>query len=318
MIHNIYLIHQYSGICLLFKQYGSITFNEDLVSGFLTALKDFSEEFSKGSGELKIIDMQIFYLCLILKEPMFIAASVDKNDEVKQVKKILTRIIDEFLEVYGPILKEWDAETIENNPSAFKGFEKTLDNISDMGKISKKKKIKIDEKSLLKLVDLVETSGISNESIQKVYDFLEESGLSEIIEVIKSQVEQVFLSYSTLDSEYFNIPQIARVLEEKPEIDRVFYWEKDSGENIVKFMEKNLRRCKTFILFCTENSDKSLSVEAEWESAFQLRQEGKIKIIPVYEDANYIPVLLKPILNVKFYKNEFEKFIDLLYKEILR
>lgn len=51
-----YLIHQYTGICLIHRKYGSIEFNQDLVSGFLTALKDFSIEFSKGSGELKVID----------------------------------------------------------------------------------------------------------------------------------------------------------------------------------------------------------------------------------------------------------------------
>jgi hypothetical protein len=43
------------GVCLIHRKYGSIEFNQDLVSGFLTALKDFSVEFSKGSGELKVI-----------------------------------------------------------------------------------------------------------------------------------------------------------------------------------------------------------------------------------------------------------------------
>lgn len=47
-----------SGICLIHRKYGSIEFNQDLVSGFLTALKDFSVEFSKGSGELKVIDFR--------------------------------------------------------------------------------------------------------------------------------------------------------------------------------------------------------------------------------------------------------------------
>jgi hypothetical protein len=42
---------------LIHRKYGVIEFNQDLVSGFLTALKDFSVEFSKGSGELKVIDI---------------------------------------------------------------------------------------------------------------------------------------------------------------------------------------------------------------------------------------------------------------------
>ncbi|MBY9017026.1 MAG: hypothetical protein KGD68_15155, partial [Candidatus Lokiarchaeota archaeon] len=59
ILHNVYLISNFTGICLIHRKYGTIEFNQDLVSGFLTALKDFSVEFSKGSGELKIIDMQI-------------------------------------------------------------------------------------------------------------------------------------------------------------------------------------------------------------------------------------------------------------------
>ncbi len=55
ILHNVYLIHQLTGICLIHRKYGTIEFNQDLVSGFLTALKDFSVEFSKGSGELKVI-----------------------------------------------------------------------------------------------------------------------------------------------------------------------------------------------------------------------------------------------------------------------
>ncbi|MFW9988740.1 MAG: hypothetical protein ACFFC3_08810 [Candidatus Odinarchaeota archaeon] len=51
---------------------------------------------------------------------------------------------------------------------------------------------------------------------------------------------------------------------------------------------------------------------------FQLRKEGSMNIVPVYEKDEHIPYLSKPILNVKFTKDNFDKFIYKLYEEILR
>ncbi len=128
----------------------------------------------------------------------------------------------------------------------------------------------------------------------------------------------VFLSYSTLDTDYFNIKEIASRLESYPKIDKVLYWEVDSGENIVEYMERTLRISRVFILFCSEHSIKSKAVEDEWHSAFQVRKEGKMKIVPVYEHDEHIPYLLKPLLNVKFNKDDFDTFVQNLYEEILR
>lgn len=128
----------------------------------------------------------------------------------------------------------------------------------------------------------------------------------------------IFLSYSTLDSEHFKISEIAKNLEKYPEINKLLFWEADSGEDIVDYMERTLQLSKTFILFCSENSMKSQAVEDEWKAAFQLRKKGLMKIIPVYEDERFIPALLTPLLNVKFDKDNFDEFVKNLYKEILR
>ncbi|MFX1572300.1 MAG: NosD domain-containing protein [Promethearchaeota archaeon] len=128
----------------------------------------------------------------------------------------------------------------------------------------------------------------------------------------------VFLSYSTLDTEYFNVKEIAKRLESFPEIDRVFFWEEDSGENIVTYMERTLAMTKAFVFFCTEHSVRSKAVEDEWQAAFQMRKKGLLKIVPVYENENIIPFLLMPLLNVKYTKDDFDGFIQKLYEEILR
>ncbi len=125
------MIHQHTGICLIHRKYGSIEFNQDLVSGFLTALKDFSVEFSKGSGELKVIDMQVFYLLLVFKEGVLITAAADKNDDAKITHKALTNIIDKFVGQFGDQLEKWSGDV-----RIFRDFDQIIDQVLDNGKLA--------------------------------------------------------------------------------------------------------------------------------------------------------------------------------------
>jgi len=133
-----------------------------------------------------------------------------------------------------------------------------------------------------------------------------------------SKTFYIFLSYSTKDSDYFTISKIAKDLESYPEIDKVFYWEVDSGEDVVDYMERTLKISQVFVLFCTRNASRSKSVKGEWKAAYQLSKTKQMKIIPVYENQEYIPALLTPYLNVIFLKENFKAFIENLYQEILR
>jgi hypothetical protein len=83
-------------------------------------------------------------------------------------------------------------------------------------------------------------------------------------------------------------------------------------------MEYNLERAKVFVLFCTKNSKNSKSVKLEREAAIQLKQEERIRIIPVFQNPVDIPLLLKPFLGVQFDKEDFDGFIQSLHQEILR
>jgi hypothetical protein len=131
LIHNVYIIDQKTGICLLHRKYGSIEFNQDLVSGFLTALKDFSIEFSKGSGELKVIDMQVFYLMLVFREGVLITAAADKNDDAKITHKALNNIIDKFIDQFGNILDNWSGDV-----RIFRDFAEQVDEILENGRVA--------------------------------------------------------------------------------------------------------------------------------------------------------------------------------------
>jgi len=171
ILHNVYLISNFTGICLIHRKYGTIEFNQDLVSGFLTALKDFSVEFSKGSGELKIIDMQIFYLLLVFKEGILCTAAADKNDDSKITHKILSDIIDKFLEKYGNLIEDWSGDV-----RLFKGFENVMDDMLKNGHIAeipiKIPILKIYEKDFIKSQKQLNKKGLvlSEDDLRKVHD----------------------------------------------------------------------------------------------------------------------------------------------------
>ncbi|KKL52637.1 hypothetical protein LCGC14_2283470 [marine sediment metagenome] len=128
----------------------------------------------------------------------------------------------------------------------------------------------------------------------------------------------IFISYSTKDTDYFNIPKIAEKLEEYSEIENALYWTKERGMNNFEYMENVLNTSKVFVPFCSKNASKSKAVKNEWMAAFELKQLDRLKIVPVYEKQKYLPSLLRPFLNVAFDSRNFEKFIQNLYKEIMR
>ncbi|MHA1885648.1 MAG: hypothetical protein ACW96S_11385 [Promethearchaeota archaeon] len=202
MLHNFYLIHQYTGICLIHRKYGSIEFNQDLVSGFLTALKDFSVEFSKGSGELKVIDMQVFYLLLVFKEGVLCTAAADKNDDAKITHKALTDIIDRFVEKFGDKLEGWSGDV-----RIFRDFETIIDGILKTGKVAeiqlKIPILKIFQKDFLKSQKRIAKKGLilSEEDLREVKDVKPEWTFKRLPKQVVAQ--------GVLDEKEFGIAHLA-------------------------------------------------------------------------------------------------------------
>lgn len=196
------MIHQYTGICLIHRKYGSIEFNQDLVSGFLTALKDFSVEFSKGSGELKVIDMQVFYLLLVFKEGVLCTAAADKNDDAKITHKALTDIIDKFVAKFGDQLESWSGDV-----RIFRDFEQVIDDILQIGKVAeiqlKIPILKIFEKDFRKSQKRIEKKGLilSEEDLREVKDVKPEW-------TAKRLPKQV-IAQGVLDEKEFDIAHLA-------------------------------------------------------------------------------------------------------------
>lgn len=178
----------------------------------------------------------------------------------------------------------------------------------------------------IEALNVPKTSAVSRTQVKiakpssnnKIREVKEEQEISTQDSVKKFDKINIFMSYSTKDSDYFQISKIVRHLELYPEINKVLFWEVDSRQNIVEFMEETLRKTNVFILFCSQNSINSMAVKDEWQSAFQLRKKGLMKIVPVYETDEHIPYLLMPMLNVIYDAEDFSGFIQKLHEEIVR
>ncbi|MBY8987779.1 MAG: toll/interleukin-1 receptor domain-containing protein, partial [Candidatus Lokiarchaeota archaeon] len=124
----------------------------------------------------------------------------------------------------------------------------------------------------------------------------------------------IFISYATADSNYFQVSNIANLLTENPDIKKVLYWEEDLKDDIYEYMNKNLAKCDIFLLFCSANSNQSEPVQMEWQAALKIKK----KIIPVFINESDIPPLLSTKLGVQFIKNDIKKTTDQIYQLILK
>jgi len=125
---------------------------------------------------------------------------------------------------------------------------------------------------------------------------------------------KIFVSYATADSNYFQVSNIANLLAENPDIEKVFYWEKDLQDDIYEYMNKNLTKCNIFLIFCSANANQSEPVQMEWQAALKIKK----KIIPIFNNESDIPPLLSTKLGVQFIKNDIKKTTDQIFQLILK
>nr|MDO8077225.1 hypothetical protein [Candidatus Freyarchaeota archaeon] len=117
MIHNIYILRR-DGLCILHRKYGSLEADEDLVSGFLSALTSFGKNISGKEVESVILGDKKFVS--IPSEHLIFVSYCDTTDEVKDV---LTEIKDAFISSFGSLLW-WNGDR-----DTFKEFLPKLDEI---------------------------------------------------------------------------------------------------------------------------------------------------------------------------------------------
>lgn len=168
----------------------------------------------------------------------------------------------------------------------------------------KSKKKKTPSKSELKLVSYLMDKPTSNQPMTDVSSSIKELN-QEIL---------VFVSYSSKDSKTFKIRDISEKLKAYQGIRDVLFYEGESIDNIIKYMNDNLGECDAFLLFCSENALSSVPVEKEWTAA----EAMGIPIIPIFFDLKHIPPLLQSRLGVQYDFYNLDQTLREIYSIIIK
>lgn len=146
----------------------------------------------------------------------------------------------------------------------------------------------------------------------------ENSELTKLFEKTISKIMnkdiKIFLSYSSKDTNYFQIPLISKKLLSYPEIIKVTYYEKEKYENIFKFMNDNIEKCDVLLFFCSKNSIESDHVSLEWQAALSKKK----KVIPIFTEIDDLPALLAPINGIQFDQDNLPKSIEMIYSTLIK
>lgn len=118
----------------------------------------------------------------------------------------------------------------------------------------------------------------------------------------------VFISYASEDFTPFKIPEIASYLENQPEIQNVYYWERDndSSMTIVEYMEQSILNSDIVLAISSQHSLVSAPVNKETD--FAVIEEKMI--IPIFQDIENVRAFIRIYRGVKFNSNNFDEFLD--------
>ncbi len=124
---------------------------------------------------------------------------------------------------------------------------------------------------------------------------------------------EIFFSYASIDQTDYKIEKIVDFLEFQDDIERVFYWERDTkgGESFDDYMRKNIKASDLIIVFFTPNTKNSIPVleEIGMSKAFEKH------IMPVFDQLNHIVADIQSSRGVQFVPN-FRLFCEDLYFKI--
>jgi len=171
-------------------------------------------------------------------------------------------------------------------------------------KATKSKKKKTPSKSELKFVSYIMDKPGFNQPLTEESSLFKELN-REIL---------VFASYSSKDAKLFKIQNIAEKLKVFPGIKDVLFYEGESFDNIIKYMNDNLGECDVFLLFCSENALSSVPVEKEWTAA----EAMGVPIIPIFYDLKHVPPLLQSRFGVEYDFYDMERNVQELHNLILK
>ena len=155
ILHTVYIVHQNTGSCLVSENFTEtkIDLDSDLITSYLVAIKSYGAEMTKGSGDLKVIDMDVYNLFLIVQKGILTIGAADKADDKMIIYHNLSKLQSKFLKKYD---SQGEMDYWGGQISPFQDFKEVMRRVLKDGQIGEVKKsipiFKIYIKSFLKIL----------------------------------------------------------------------------------------------------------------------------------------------------------------------
>ena len=214
---NIWILDSESGITLLYKAFMDLPLDEDLVSGLLAALNQFTVfEFQEGIESIEMGGLRWVYLNDKDLNLLFIAAS-DKSVNSEILKARLNVIKHAFIQDFVPDPESWNA-TWKGNTEEYLPFKKTIDEYYDQW-------LRVE-----KVSDIAEYYNILG-VFQQILNLL--------INVIEAHVsplkkEKIYIQLTLMFTNYLNHDYVKK----NKELSKISF-ERESGINIININPEN-------------------------------------------------------------------------------
>ena len=212
-----------SGITLVYKPYMDFPVNEDLVSGLLTALNQFTiVEFKQGIESIEMGGLRWVYIQDKDTNLLFIAA--DSKDVTADILRARLDVIRHtFIQQYAHEGNRWGSKWA-GNVEIYKPFELVIDEYYTQWKQAER---------ITTVAEFFDILGIFQQILNLAINVIEGDLSEEKREIIYVKIEQMFKHYSDLE-----------IVKKNPELGKITF-ERRVGFNIINIDPMN---CDMFIV----------------------------------------------------------------------
>jgi len=188
---NVWILDSESGITLLYKSYMDLALDEDLISGLLAALNQFTiYEFQQGIESIEMGGLRWSYLEDKVYKLLFIAAS-EKTISSNMLKARLNVIMQTFIEQYVSGNKEKWGSIWKGNTDLFSPFKDVIDEYYAQW---------LTAENITTIAEYFDILGVFQQILNLLTNLIEAHFPAEKKETINSQIESMFEHY--LGNEY--------------------------------------------------------------------------------------------------------------------
>ncbi len=208
---NIWIMEGDSGITLVYKPYMDFLVNEDLVSGLLTALNQFTiVEFKQGIDSIEMGGLRWVYISDKETNLLFIAAdSKDVTSDMLRARLDVIRYT--FIQQYANEKNRWKGKWA-GNVDIYQPFEQVIDEYYIQWKQAER---------ITTVAEFFDILGIFQQILNLVINVIEGHLPDEKKHIIYERIEEMFKTYSNLE-----------IVKKNPELSNITF-ERTIGFNII-------------------------------------------------------------------------------------